>query len=120
IGDRVRGVRLRKGVVVEGVVRAVTRLSLSLELDGGLVDLVYPDGGLIEPNPAIIQQYEYDSRPKVRTELSAHVVGNKLLGRKAYLTREEDEYDTEDISEFLGEPFEIRELTIHWNTEVPF
>src|SRR5690606_14715489 len=41
-------------------------------------------------------------------------------GRRAYLTREEAEYDAEDISELLGEPFEIRELTVHQNTEVPF
>lgn len=79
-----------------------------------------PEFDLIEPDPDTIQQYEYDSGPKFPTKVFALVVGNKLFGRKAYLTREEAEHDGEDISEFLGEPFEIRELAIHWNTEVPF
>lgn len=121
IGDRVRGVRFGEGDAVEGVVRGVNRLGyLALELDDGRVDIVYPDVDLIEPNPDTIQQYEYDSGPKFPTKVFAVVVGNKLFGRKAYLTREEAEDDAEDISEFLGEPFEIRELAIHWNTEVPF
>lgn len=75
---------------------------------------------MIEPDPDTIQQYEYDSGPKFPTKVFALVVGNKLFGRKAYVTREEAEQDGEDISEFLGEPFEIRELAIHWNMEVPF
>ena len=121
IGDRVRGTRcFGKGDVIEGVVREVNGLGLALELEDGRVDLVYPDVDLIEPNPDTIQQYEYDSGPKFPTRVFTVVVGNKLFGRKAYLTREEAEYDAEDISEFLGEPFEIRELAIHQNTEVPF
>lgn len=121
IGDRVRGVRLGEGDAVEGVVRGVNRLGyLALELDDGLVDIVYPSVDLIEPNPDTIQQYEYDSGPKFPTKVFTLVVGNKLFGRKAYLTREEAEYDAEDISEFLGEPVEIREMAIHQNTEVPF
>lgn len=121
IGDRVRGIRFGEGDAVEGVVRGVNRLGyLALELDDGLVDIVYPDVDLIEPNPDTIQQYEYDSGPKFPTKVFTFVVGNKLFGRKAYLTREEAEYDAEDISEFLGEPVEIREMAIHQNTEVPF
>ena len=122
IGDRVRGTRcFGKGDVIEGVVvREVNRLGLTLERDDGQVDLVYPDVELVEPNPDTIQQYEYDSGPKFPTKVFALVVGNKLFGRKAYVTREEAEQDGEDISEFLGEPFEVRELVIHWNMEVPF
>ena len=123
VGDRVRGVRFGEedGGSVEGVVRGVNRLGyLALELDDGLVDIVYPGVKLVEPNPDTIQQYEYDSGPKFPTKVFTFIIDNKFFGRRAYLTREEAEYDAEDISEFLGEPFEIRELTIHQNTEVPF
>ena len=57
---------------------------------------------MIEPDPDTIQQYEYDSGPQFPTKVFALVVGNKLFGRKAYVTREEAEQDGEDISEFLG------------------
>ena len=55
VGDRVRGVRLRKWDIVEGVVRRVNRLSLGIELDDGQVCLVYPDAELVEPNQDAIQ-----------------------------------------------------------------
>lgn len=54
VGDRVRGVRLRKRDVVEGVVRRVNRLSLDIEMDDGQVCLVY-DAERVEPNPDATQ-----------------------------------------------------------------